>query len=226
MAKESCAYIFDYGGTLDTGGRHWGKVLWRAYQDTGVPVSEKAFREAYVQAERQLATSRLILPVDTFRHTLDVKLRLELELLGCMAWHDQLLDVLYEQAQRHTAASATVLRRLKTDSALALVTNFYGNIHTVLQEFGLDGLFSPVIESAAVGVRKPDPRLFSMALEALSLAPAEVTVVGDSIAKDILPAKSLGCRTIWLRGEQWSDEPVDQTIPDSIIESIEELIGS
>ena len=30
--------IFDYGGTLDTKGCHWGKVLWHAYEQSHVPV--------------------------------------------------------------------------------------------------------------------------------------------------------------------------------------------
>ena len=47
-------YIFDYGGTLDTGGQHWGKVIWHAYERQQVPVSEALFREAYVHAERTL----------------------------------------------------------------------------------------------------------------------------------------------------------------------------
>ncbi|MFS6554926.1 hypothetical protein VPJ68_05445, partial [Parabacteroides distasonis] len=45
-------YIFDYGGTLDTGGMHWGKALWHAYERCGVPVTEQMFRDAYVHAER------------------------------------------------------------------------------------------------------------------------------------------------------------------------------
>ena len=44
-------YIFDYGGTLDTGGNHWGKVIWHAYERVGVPVDEALFREAYVHGE-------------------------------------------------------------------------------------------------------------------------------------------------------------------------------
>lgn len=34
-------FIFDYGGTLDTRGNHWGKVLWHGYERTGVPVGEQ-----------------------------------------------------------------------------------------------------------------------------------------------------------------------------------------
>ena len=42
--REIRAYLFDYGGTLDTGGCHWGKVLWYAWQEVGVPVDEERFR--------------------------------------------------------------------------------------------------------------------------------------------------------------------------------------
>ena len=42
----SKGYIFDYGGTLDTGGCHWGKAIWHAYERQNVPVEEEQFREA------------------------------------------------------------------------------------------------------------------------------------------------------------------------------------
>ena len=95
---------------------------------------------------------------------------------------------------------------------------------TVLREFGFDGLFSHVVESAVVGVRKPDPRIFLMGVEALAMQPQDVTVVGDSVEKDIIPAHKAGCRTIWLRGEQWTDAAVDETLPDSIIDDLKALL--
>jgi putative hydrolase of the HAD superfamily len=82
------------------------------------------------------------------------------------------------------------------------VSNFYGNIHTVLREFNIDGFFAEVIESAEVGIRKPDPRIWQMGIQALQrlsptpLSPQDITIVGDSLEKDINPAKSLGCNTI------------------------------
>ena len=75
-------YIFDYGGTLDTAGRHWGRVLWNGYLRHGVPVDEAAFRDAYVFAERKLGSCPIIRPDDTFRTTLDKKLALELGFLS------------------------------------------------------------------------------------------------------------------------------------------------
>ena len=218
------AYIFDYGGTLDTGGRHWGMVLWQAWQQAGVPVSEVLFREAYVHAERTLASQQLIAPGDTFYRTLDVKLQLEMEYAGCPAYRQQVLDDVYAQARQHTARSLHVLKQLAERCPLVLVSNFYGNLHTVLQEFGMDTVFTHVVESAAVGIRKPDVRIFQKALDLLDMSPAEVTVVGDSMGNDIRPARMLGCQTVWLRGPQWNDKPVDESLPDRIINNIEELL--
>ena len=107
---------------------------------------------------------------------------------------------------------------------MVLVSNFYGNINVVLQEFRMAHLFQKVIESAVVGIRKPDARIFALGIEALQLKPEEVTVVGDSISKDIVPARSLGCHTVWFKGESWDDKVEDETIPDRIITQLQQLL--
>ena len=217
-------YIFDYGGTLDTGGHHWGKVIWHAYERQQVPVSEAQFREAYVHGERTLGKNPIIQPDFTFRQTLEKKLQLQLEFLHQEDYLSPLLDDLYSRTQAETRKSREVLLRLKEQYPMVLVSNFYGNIQTVLDEFGLDGVFSQIIESAVVGVRKPDPRIFSLGVEALGLKPDEVVVVGDSIDKDIVPARQAGCHTVWFRGEGWTDDPVDESIPDRILTDLRELL--
>lgn len=217
-------YIFDYGGTIDTGGHHWGKVIWHAYERQQVPVSEAQFREAYVHGERTLGKNPIIQPDFTFRQTLEKKLQLQLEFLHQEDYLSPLLDDLYSRTQAETRKSREVLLRLKEQYPMVLVSNFYGNIQTVLREFGLDGVFSQIIESAVVGVRKPDPRIFSLGVEALGLKPDEVVVVGDSIDKDIVPARQAGCHTVWFRGEGWTDDPVDESLPDRIITDLRELL--
>lgn len=227
----TAGYIFDYGGTLDTGGQHWGQVLWHAYERHRVPVSEAQFREAYVYAERTLGRNPVIRPDFTFRQTLETKLRLQQEYLKVEneKYWQTILDDLYERTKTMTAQSREVLLQLKDHGLpMVLVSNFYGNMHTVLHEFGFDGLFHKVIESAVVGIRKPDPRIFLLGVEALGLKPEEVTVVGDSLDKDIMPAHEAGCQTIWLRGEGWTsashngDCPYCETINalDEILEMI------
>ena len=52
----------------------------------------------------------------------------------------------------------------------------------------------------------------------------EVLVVGDSFYKDILPAQKAGCRTAWFKGEGWTDETYDETIPDMVITDLSDLL--
>ncbi len=216
-------YIFDYGGTLDTGGQHWGMLLWHAFERHQVPVSESQFRDAYVYAERTLGRNKIIQPTDTFLQTLKAKVQLELTYLNNESYTDAIVSDVYERTKSQTALSRRVLMQMKA-SPMVLVSNFYGNISVVLQEFGLDGIFAEVIESAVVGIRKPDPQIFLLGVDALGMKPEEVTVVGDSLEKDIIPAKRAGCHTVWLKGEGWTNARDGENQADRVIMTLDELL--
>ena len=223
-------YIFDYGGTLDTGGQHWGKVIWHAYEHLQVPVSETDFRDAYVHAERTLGKNPIIQPDFTFYKTLETKIRLQLEYLQTSyitpltSYILPLTSYLYEATVAETSKSREVLLSLKKQYPMVLVSNFYGNIATVLKEFKLDGIFDTIIESAVVGVRKPDPQIFTLGVEALGMQPDEVVVVGDSMDKDIIPASKAGCHTVWFKGEGWTNAPVDESPAGKVITDLTQLL--
>ncbi len=228
-------FIFDYGGTLDTDGCHWGRMIWHAFERAGVAVGEADFREAYVYGERFLAANAVIQPGHTFRQTLDLKLRVEMEhLVGNGVWpvsakavaakHDAVLADLYNKVKSTIRKNRAILARIGREYPLVLVSNFYGNLSAVLAEFHLDGVFREVIESASVGMRKPDPRIYRLGVDALGLRPDEVVVVGDSFRNDILPAKELGCHAFWLKGEGWTAETYDESIPDKVISSLSEIV--
>lgn len=210
------AIIFDYGGTLDSDGMHWGKRIWHAYQKCGVPVDEALFREAYVHAERTLAKNPIIQPDDDFTATLCKKLTIELDYISERVedfdpdeWIDDILDTLIEATEESTNLSREVMNEVFGDyvkkGKTILVSNFYGNVSAVLSQFELDHCFSQVIESAVVGVRKPDPEIWRMGLRALGVTDAsKVLVIGDSYDKDIIPAHGIGCDTLWFMGEGWT----------------------
>lgn len=126
------------------------------------------------------------------------------------------LDLLQENKQ--------VLEHLKQEGyPMVLVSNFYGNINQVLKDAGIDGYFKEVIESAVVGVRKPNPAIFALGVCALDLPASQVLVVGDTYSKDIMPAHKLGCCTLWIKGLQWEEKQVDESIPDGIIRKLSEM---
>lgn len=119
-----------------------------------------------------------------------------------------------------------VLEHLKQAGyPMVLVSNFYGNINQVLKDAGIDGYFKEVIESAVVGVRKPNPAIFALGVCALDLPASQVLVVGDTYGKDIIPAHKLGCHTLWIKGLQWEEKKVDESIPDGIIKKLSEMEG-
>ena len=236
------AILFDYGATLDTFGQHWGMVIWHGYEYLGIPVTEAQYREAYVYGERTLGNKEIIRKTDTFLTTLKVKIDLQFDFLReSGAWllepveraekHDALVEYLYSGLQRNMEHTRQVLSQLREKGIpMALVSNFYGNVETVLEEMQIRDFFCDVIESAQVGIRKPDPRLYALGVEALrknvlpqQIQESDILVVGDSISKDILPAKSLGCKTAWFKGEGWKKEPVDETTPDFVIRDLQEL---
>lgn len=56
-----------------------------------------------------------------------------------------------------------------------------------------------IIASAEEGVSKPDRRIFEIALERSSCKPENAVMIGDRINNDIVPAKQLGMKTIWVK---------------------------
>lgn len=224
--------ILDYGGTIDTNGVHWAEVLWKEYQTLELPISKEAFREAYIYGERTMGKQPLIQPSDDFRQVLLIKSQLQLQHLNEQGILDptkhplenyaqRLADGGYQYALKTIKSARNIVEKLKMKYKLALVSNFYGNIHAILKDFGLLCFFENIIESAVVGVRKPDPAIFSLGVNELGLQPNEIVVIGDSYTKDIIPAHSIGCHTIWLKGIGWDEkEKNDEALPDSIISDL------
>lgn len=224
--------IFDYGGTIDSNGEHWAWVIWRAYESYNVPISQEQFKEAYVYAERFLATNLVILPEDNFHVLLQKKIKIQIEYLinkGFLTEGEKTKEYsigiskqCYNFAKNIISKEISLLSSLKKRYPMVLVSNFYGNVQAVLNDFGLLDFFDQIIESAVVGVRKPDPKIFALGVEALELPAESVVVIGDSYDKDIVPARKNGCQTIWLKGHGWGKED-DSATADVVITNFEEL---
>ena len=217
--------IFDYGGTIDSRGIHWSEVIWDGYQAAKVPVTKEQFRDSYVYAERELARVRHILPNDNFHDLLLKKMRIELKnLVDSRHLHCDDIESMampiakycYDAARSSIEEARPTLQLLSQHYPMMLVSNFYGNVDSVLRDFDLRRYFKGVIESAVVGVRKPNPVIFKLGVDVLEMEPGEVLVVGDSLKKDILPAEALGCHTLWLKGKGWTPDEDALTHPGTI----------
>ena len=229
--------IFDYGGTIDSRGVHWSEVIWQGYVDAKMDVSKEEFRQSYVFAERALAKHPYIQPEHNFLDLLTIKCDLETQdLVNRGVWlvsdterkiqSDAVANYCYQYVLNVLEVSRPVIATLAEKYPLVLVSNFYGNVDAVLRGMDIRQYFAGIIESAVVGIRKPDARIYALGVMALPvteqartagdtcdifghgsgawLRPESVLVVGDSLSKDIYPARSIGCRTAWIKGRGWT----------------------
>ena len=230
--KKVKGIIFDYGGTIDSNGKHWAEVLWESYTDQNVPITKEQFREAYVYVERYLATNLVILPEDNFHILLKKKLDLQISYLidkdyltfdnKSKAYSVAISDQCYNFVRNLISKEIPILDQLRGRYPMVLVSNFYGNVQAVLKDFDLLKYFDEIIESAVVGIRKPDPAIFGLGVGKLNLPASEIVVIGDSHTKDIVPASKNGCQTIWLKGPGWEKDDEDATA-DIVIADFMEL---
>ncbi|MEF9923351.1 MAG: HAD family hydrolase [Muribaculaceae bacterium] len=224
--------IFDYGGTIDSRGDHWSEIIWKGYQQSNIAVTKEQFRECYVYAERELARVEHIKPNHNFYDLLIIKMRIELQylidknIIGNESLEHNIIEIAsycYAQAKESIADARKVLDALYAKYPMVLVSNFYGNVESVLTDFDLRKYFKTIIESAVVGVRKPNPQIFQLGVNALNMNTIDVLVIGDSYKKDIIPAESIGCKVLWLKGKGWTEEEDAMTHP-MIIKNLAEIL--
>ncbi len=118
--------------------------------------------------------------------------------------------------------NAALLRRLRNDYRMGVVSNFYGNVAALCEEAGLTEHLITILDSTRLGYGKPNREIFERALQDLDVTAEDCIFVGDSYDRDMLPARRMGMKTIWIKGPNprfpAEPEPVDWTI-----ESLAEL---
>jgi FMN phosphatase YigB (HAD superfamily) len=219
------AILFDFGGTIDTNGVHWSEMFWEYYQRHHVRVSKPEFEKAFVRSDGMLLAGPDVAEVD-FRTMLRRQFLFQFEILG-VPGAGGLAETAgaqcYADVQAIVGRARTLLQAFRGTYRLGLVSNFYGNLGKVCGEFSIAEFFDVMVDSAVEGVRKPDPAIFSLALGRLGVPGGETYVVGDSYDRDIVPAKLLGCSTIWLKGKSWTAPPKDTGAADYTITTLEAM---
>jgi len=118
----------------------------------------------------------------------------------------------------------SILRRLKKKYKLGVVSNssYSPTVRKTLERFRLDKFFDAVVVSADVGWRKPSPKIFRKALQALRIATSESVFIGDEPEHDVEGAKKVGMRTILLKKPS-TNEKMHKVKPDETIYEIKDL---
>lgn len=231
--------IFDLGGTLMYLDGEWEEVgarnvthMLAFLRAEGLELEAGAFcREFRHQRQRayEIArTTRVEYPVRR-------SLRKTLTELGYSDLDGRLLAegvkalFRYEEARWRTFPDTlSTLQALQgAGYRLGMVSNASDNefIQRMLRALGLEPYLHPALNSAGVGIRKPDPRIFHLVLEEWGLEPAEAVMVGDTLEYDILGAQLAGMRAILALMDEnpANGELRGRVIPDAIIEALAHL---
>ena len=75
-----------------------------------------------------------------------------------------------------------------------------------------------VFISDQLGISKPNPKIYALALHDLGLQPPEAMYVGDSPSHDITPPKSLGMKAVWARRASRFHPGPDDAKPDHVVD--------
>jgi HAD superfamily hydrolase (TIGR01662 family) len=118
-----------------------------------------------------------------------------------------------------------VLQELRDDGyAMGLVSNvsLYPDLmRRDLERLGIAQFLQAAVFSSEVGVRKPDARIFRVALERVEVEAPQAAFVGDRLYDDVGGAQAVGMRAVQTRQFRQEEHPEPQ--PDAVIDHLREL---
>ena len=132
----------------------------------------------------------------------------------------------YWQPEPDTAHTLEWLR--EQGYRLGLISNAGddADVQALVDKAGIRHYFRVIATSAALEIRKPNPRIFHWVLQRLGTRPDQAAMVGDTLGADILGAQNAGLYSIWItrRADNAANRAHQDTIhPDAKIEALSEL---
>jgi putative hydrolase of the HAD superfamily len=231
------AVLFDFGDTLvqTKEGIHADllKSLHESLTLNGINIPLEELKEAYFDVRRrQHEIIRKTLRETDFRHRVS-------ETLSCFGYTFKLDDKIIIDACEAffkpfidtttiVESARMTLQKLKQKYKLGAVSDFLYPpvLRKMFKKFELAGYFEAIVISGEVGWRKPHPAIFQTALKLLEVGPQETIFVGDSIRRDIVPAKKLGMGAILIdpHGKALVNELPEDERPDVVVSKLEDIL--
>jgi putative hydrolase of the HAD superfamily len=221
--------IFDLGSTLLRFEGDWDAVIQEGRQamvhsllSMGVPIDGLDFAAAF---QREMEANLRDRQEDFVERPAGVVLRRVLQEAVGNDISDgiirQALRAMFEISETHWILmpdAHEVLGELQAGAfQLGVISNASDtdDVNRLIDASNLRDYFDPILISAEFGRRKPDPSLFNAVLQAWSMRPDEVVMVGDTLPHDILGAQEVGLRHIWLTAQ--ADSALNRAYADRIV---------
>lgn len=202
---EIQAVIFDLDNTLVN-----RQAAFRAYSEhfinQFVSVADEADRASMLEVMR-------IADRDGYRHKRELYSELRQQFkIESKATVDELLQFWFQQFSSYTVlmdGAIELLTALKIRGIkLGIITN--GSVasqHAKIEQVGLRSYFDAIIVSDEVGCKKPDRKIFELAVARLDTQPHVCMFVGDHPVNDVQGAREAGLQPVWLQGfREWEQQ--------------------
>ena len=187
--------IFDWGGVLMRTVDASGRRKWEQKLDLPLHTVDRAVHGSRSWKQAQ---SGLISHADYWA---DVGAQLGLDGAALAEFrHD------YFSGDRLDLDMVQFIRDLRPRFQTALLSNASPHLSDMLDELGVADMFDVTVISGQVGVQKPNPPIYHIVLERLSLQPQE-TIFVDDFAHNVEAAQALGMQTLhFCAGMDWQAE--------------------
>ena len=218
------ALLFDFGGTLDGNGVHWRDRTYRFLKQAYPEIDRETFDRVDRAAVDSLIDSGNA-PQLSLRETMDVIATGIYESLGLdPEIKNRYIDFFCSGAKACLDQNRQWLATLRDRYRLGVISNNFGNTRGWCDEYHLSPLLDIVVDSAVVGVLKPEAGIFHTALSGLRVSPTEAIYAGDTYSDDVVGAKGVGMWTAWLVGKEDKECP-DASLVDVQLTELQKLQG-
>ncbi|MDD4972736.1 MAG: HAD family hydrolase [Bacteriovorax sp.] len=192
--------LFDFGGCLDSDGVHSRTLFLNQFAKYNLLNSAEDFtnfQDAYTYSDRIVIENSLIVdsPLLEMNDKMCYYIAKKLNKTDALKV-TEVAKSITEIQSLYLRRNNKILEQLNGQYQLGIISNFSGNLATILNEFSLASHFRFVLDSYHVGSSKPNPAIFNLALEKCKSTSKDICFVGDNIERDINPANALGMKTI------------------------------
>jgi putative hydrolase of the HAD superfamily len=132
--------------------------------------------------------------------------------LGSLEKKSELMQIatenwIFTPSDLYQDAKACVTALKETGAKIGIVANQPATSVNSLKSDHLFELIDFLGISAIVGIEKPDIKIFELAIKELAVDPTKAIHIGNRIDTDVMPAKKLGMKTVWVRRGEANPDP-------------------
>ena len=217
--------FFDIGETILDAGSQMDALMEvhrNVLEDFGFSISQDEYRQlddrmirAFVPSAMHAITWHFAKPNVSLYHEITGELR---------SHYDEIRQI---ESRLYPGVDG-LLETLAGDFTLGLAGNAPVSAPKSLDGLGVLRWFTHTDVSGRIGIKKPDHRFFETILANARTSASEAAMIGDRLDNDIIPAKRIGMKTIWIRWGRYRvmDPRTPDEIPDATVADVCEILGA